>query len=439
MKQYVKIHIWDYLFTFLISFGLALNIFASFVISEELTSNYFLAIPIVAIINVVLFVIGYNKKTTLLGSIFGTVTLVIALVLLFGGGYLAEGDSVSETAPLFVLVLVLTTVFTYLFTRVRKLALPFAVASMFVCAVFSFLQYPVSTFGLIVMLVGLGLETLYRNYYEALNEASYGTFDFNHFTVQSTIIVLLVCVLSSVVYYGVIAPMNPVTKDLKLITEYMAWDTVDKKGVSSSTETESDDLTSNKLNDTQHKTNLKDESESDKSKEESDSDDAESKNDDMSKKSQNSQTAFSVSYEENTVTIILIILAILIAIASPFVTRYLLRKRRRNKIEQMSPQDGIRYLYKYFLKKYRLVNLEKASNATVLEYARQNASVLQTFDTASGTTFAKLSDIYNRMIYGAYSPTEEDYALYKDFYDSFAGGIKRRMGTPKYIFKFWFV
>ena len=68
MRQYVRLHAWDFLLTVLIAIGMHLNTFSAFMIRESYMTNYLLVTVVTTLVMAVMFVIGYNKRNTIIGG-----------------------------------------------------------------------------------------------------------------------------------------------------------------------------------------------------------------------------------------------------------------------------------------------------------------------------------------------------------------------------------
>ena len=444
MEKYIKLHMWDYLFTVLISIGLALNVFSSYVLTTPFVTNYAVIIVSVLAINCLMFVFGYNKRNAITGTVILVVAAVGAMLFLRAKGYLSSGGSVDRSLPIFWAIIVISTIVTYLTSRSKKLFIPFSVAAILVSAAFRFLEYPVSVPAFLIMLVGLVLELLYKVFYDSIASASYGSFNFKHFFVQSTAVTLIVFLLSGGVFYGIIKPLNPPTRELKLITRLLSLDILEQIGVASTTELPAPDAESNKVSDKNKTTNQenKDKNESidnekQDEKQEENKDLENETNDDLRKNSGNILEALAISYEQNEYTAYIIAAVVIFIIALPFVIKFLLRRSRRKKIESMQPHDGMVYLYTFFLNKLKKVGLTKAPNLTLMEYVETNKSEFTAFDESQNVKFPDLTNIYNSSIYGGYTPTDSDYDKFKNYYDGFFKSARNRVGNLKYAFKFW--
>ena len=59
MRQYVRLHAWDFILTVLIAIGMHLNTFSAFMIRESYMTNYLLVAAVTTVVMAVMFVIGY--------------------------------------------------------------------------------------------------------------------------------------------------------------------------------------------------------------------------------------------------------------------------------------------------------------------------------------------------------------------------------------------
>ena len=417
--------------------GLSFSVLSAFVISSELTSDILLVTAVAFIASVVLFLISSDRKTAKVLWTAGAAILVIAIIYMLREGMLKEGNSAENSRMLFYVLIVLSSVFTFIFTRKKVLCLIFSSVSLAICGIFDFFEFPVSLYGLIIMTIGILGECMLRSYEKNIEDAAYGTVDMKRYVLQSMALILAVILGSALIYGGLVKRLDPPTADLKLITEYLSWDVVDKKGVSSSMETESKDMRSDDLNDEQHKTNKKDDLDSEDSDTKSDAEDEESKNDEMRKKSKNSRSAFSVSYDELLRTMLTAVLVVLALLLIPFIAKIISRIIRRKKIEAMEPSVGCMWLYSFFLDKLKYLGIERPKEYTLKEYVKAYKRELRHFTTPSGVNFEKLTDIYSKALYGAAVPGKEDLESFIDFYDHFIPTMKERLGKAAYMYRFW--
>lgn len=426
-SSYIKTHICEYFFTLMISFGLAINVASSFVMEESVLSNHLLMIAVVAVLNLLLFVAGINKKTAIVGIVVYILLATAGTVYMISSGRLTSLEGEKSGYSLMIIILVVCTTVVYLATRNRRILIAFIPTSLIVCAAFRFLEYPVSVVGFILLVLGLGLELIYKVYYDSLMEAALGNYNIGHFFIQSLVIALVVSCITYPVYTFVIKPANMPTRDLKLVTKLLSWDVIDKVGISSKTEVLSDTVKSDRITDKE----LEKEDPTEKPRQE--------EKEDVTQKEKRELPAFAIKYDYKEKSNLWMLSFVAIVPIVPFAVKYLQRRKQRKKIEDLSPADGCIYLYNYFLKKFKAARLTKPENSTLLEYVKNNYKELAGFDTQSGTTFGQITEVYVKEIYGGYVPDEDDYNKFKDYYYGFFKNMKKYVGKAKYIFKFWLV
>lgn len=437
MKTYIRLHAWDFVLTFFMSLGLCLNLFSAWVIRDQYTKNYTLIVVVILAVNVLMYAIGFNKKTALAGTAGWGVFAVLWVLFLRAKGWLTFDVEIDKSVPAFWSVLLFATALVYLLTRNRKVLLGVLPFGLLVLAAFRFLEYPVSTAGLFLFTAAAALEVLYKVYMDSLMSASYGTFRIRHFLEQSLAVVAAVGVLASGVYYGIVKPLDPPTRELKLITKLLSFDILETLGVSWTEQIESNDLTTDQENDDEKDTKNKNE-------EKENEDDKDNQNEDDPEQNQNQQSeenisAHSITYNEKDYTAIIVTLLILLLLALPFAIKYSLRARFRKNISGLSPPDQVRQLYAFFLKRFKRLGMGKEDGQTLQEYAGDQTENLATFAAEDGTSFEDLSDLVMQQIYAGYMPTEADAEKFRSFYQSFYKHAKEHVGNGKYLWKFWFL
>ena len=160
MKQYVKLHAWDFLLTVLIAIGMHLNTFSAFMIRESYMTNYLLVAVVTTVVMAVMYVIGYNKRNALIGAGGIGLALIIWIIYLRANDYLDLEDGADETFPAFWTIVLFGTGVIYLLTRNRKILFGAAPIGLLFCAAFKFLEYPVSVPGLFLLVIAIILEIL---------------------------------------------------------------------------------------------------------------------------------------------------------------------------------------------------------------------------------------------------------------------------------------
>lgn len=428
MKQYVRLHAWDFILTICIAIGMHLNTFSAFMIRESYMTNYALVAIVTTLVMAVMYVIGYNKRTSLIGGAAIGVALIVWVIILRVGGYLDDlsAEGTDETIPAFWTIVLFGTALIYVLTRSRKVLFFAAPIGLLFCAAFKFLEYPVSVPGLFLLVAAVILELLYLVYKDSLLTASYGNYNIRHFLMQSIAVLLVVMMLSTGVFYGVVKPINPPTRDLKLITKLMSFDILELLGVSSTQELREPDNDDNEDND--------DQKEQEKEEEEKEEED---KQDEQNRESEEDVSANTISYDKRDYTVFWVTALILLLLALPFIVKYTLRARRRRRLNGLDPNNQAAFVYDFFLKRFKKLGFGKPESATILEYAEQQEEFLWNFRTKEGFTFEDLSELYNLHLYGGREISPGEATRFIRMYDQFYKNAKAFLGTWKYIRKFW--
>ena len=427
MKQYVRLHAWDFILTICIAIGMHLNTFSAFMIRESYMTNYALVAIVTALVMAIMYVIGYNKRTSLIGGAAIGVALIVWVIILRARGYLDDlsAEGTDETIPAFWTIVLFGTALIYVLTRSRKVLFFAAPIGLLFCAAFKFLEYPVSVPGLLLLVAAVILELLYLVYKDSLLTASYGNYNIRHFLMQSIAVLLVVMMLSTGVFYGVVKPIDPPTRDLKLITKLMSFDIMELLGVASTQELREPDDED------------KDDKDDQKEQEEEEEKEEEEKEDEQNRESQEDISANTITYDERDYTVYWVTALILLLMALPFIVKYTLRARRRRRLNGLDPNNQAAFVYDFFLKRFKKLGFGKPESATILEYAEQQEDFLLNFRSKEGTTFEELSEIYNRHLYSGADVTPAEISKFMSVYNSFYKNAKEFLGNWKYIRKFW--
>lgn len=428
MRQYVRLHAWDFILTVLIAIGMHLNTFSAFMIRESYMTNYLLVTVVTTLVMAVMFVIGYNKRNTIIGGAGWAVFLIGWIIYLRANDLINLEEGADETIPAFWSIVIFGSALIYLLTRSRKILFGAAPVGMLFCAAFKFLEYPVSVPGLFILVIAVILEILYLVYKDSLLTADYGNYTIRHFLEQSIAIVTVVVILSSGVFYGIVKPLDPPTRDLKLITKLLSFDILELLGVASTQEVKDP----NQGDEDQDEEEPPEEKEEEKEDEENEQDEDENK-----QESDEKISAQTMSYNEKDYTVYWVTALIILLLATPFVIKYVLRARRRRRLSGLDANNQAAFVYDFFLDRLKKLGVGKADSQTILEYAEQQEAVLENFTAEDGTTFEEMTELYNYHLYSKTPVSSENARKFVAMYDSFYKNAKEFVGTWKYIRKFW--
>ena len=428
MRQYVRLHAWDFLLTVLIAIGMHLNTFSAFMIRESYMTNYLLVTVVTTLVMAVMFVIGYNKRNTIIGGAGWAVFLIGWIIYLRANDLINLEEGADETIPAFWSIVIFGSALIYLLTRSRKILFGAAPVGLLFCAAFKFLEYPVSVPGLFILVIAVILEILYLVYKDSLLSADYGNYTIRHFLEQSIAIVTVVVMLSTGVFYGIVKPLDPPTRDLKLITKLLSFDILELLGVASTQEVKDP----NQGDEDQDEEEPPEEKEEEKDDEENEQDEDENK-----QESDEKISAQTMSYNEKDYTVYWVTALIILLLATPFVIKYVLRTRRRRRLNGLDANNQAAFVYDFFLDRLKKLGVGKADSQTILEYAEQQEAVLENFTAEDGTTFEEMTELYNYHLYSKLPVRLEDAKKFMAMYDSFYKNAKAFTGTWRYIRKFW--
>ena len=419
MRQYVRLHAWDFILTVLIAIGMHLNTFSAFMIRESYMTNYLLVAVVTTLVMAVMFVIGYNKRNTIIGGAGWAVFLIGWIIYLRANDLINLKEGADETIPAFWSIVIFGSALIYLLTRSRKILF----------GAFKFLEYPVSVPGLFILIIAIILEILYLVYKDSLLTADYGNYTIRHFLEQSIAIVTVVVMLASGVFYGIVKPLDPPTRDLKLITKLMSFDILELLGVASTQEVKDPNQGDEDQDEEKPPEEKEEEQKKDEENQQNESDDP--------KESDEKINAKTISYEKKNYTIIIVTALIVLLLALPFVIKYALRKRRRRRLNGLDASNQAAFVYDFFLDRLNKLGVGKADSLTILEFVEQQEAVLENFTAEDGTTFEEITELYNYHLYSKTPVKPEDAKKFRAIYDSFYKNAKSFAGTWKYIRKFW--
>lgn len=428
MRNYVRLHGWEYLLTVLIAIGMHLNTFSAFMVKDSYMTNYALVAIVTAVVMALMYVIGYSKRNSIIGAAGMGVALIVWIIYLRAKDLLDLSEGADETIPAFWTIVTFGTALIYVLTRSRKILYAAAPVGLLFCGAFRFLEYPVSTPGLFLLVAALLLQILFLTYKDSLLSAQYGSFKISHFILQSIAIVTVIVMLSSGVFYGIVKPLEPPTQDLKLITKMMQFDILELLGVSSTQEVRQPDDSDQDNND-----------DSKKEEEKQEEDQEEDRDDEQNRESEEDISASTISYDEEKTPPYWVIPLVLIVLGSPFAVKYVLRARRRRRLNGLSPSGQAAFIYDFFLDRFRKLGFGKAESATIREYAEQQSGFLESFTAEDGTTFEEITDLYDRQLYSRVPVTPEEASRFIAIYNSFYKNARAFTGSWKYLRKFWFI
>ena len=439
MKHFVKVRIWDYLLCLCCQVGLIFHIFAGFLLEDSVYGNVPLVILMLAALNLVYFAFSYNRILSVVGIAAGIAVVTVFIFWTSVSRIFEDEAAHSLGITLFLIVLVSLAVF--LLARGRGGIIVLFIVGTIIDAGAHFLQYETVLWSFLLFEVAVFLLFLYRSYVVTVMNVQTGKVKIPVFITQSLLVCLLAFAIGLGAYYGIVRPMNPPTRELKLITVLEDMDILRVFGVTSEREMlDPDKLTASELARVKYTSEQQEQQpEEQEPEEEKNGEDPASPNDSQNDTTGESSSAFQKVYnifKEYTAVIVIVLIAI--ALTLLFLIRWLRKKHWRDQVDRLSPENQVINYYQYFLDRLSKLGYKKPVQHTLYEYAGNLSHEMEAFES-EGITFGQLTKVYIETWYGNYPVSEEKAGWFKSFYNSFAKNARKELGFFRYCLKFFII
>lgn len=429
MIDFIKSRFIDLILCLLMSLGMIFPLFSGFVL-DDMFSNSLIATALMT--SAILFIytlFSYNKKTVMVGIVIAFILMVGTSIYLARNAILANEADNSLTVSLVIIFLVSFLVFLANSNQ-KSLIVLFLMGSI-VIATASFLKFPVEVPSIIVFDFSVLLALWYSTYKNSLSIAQSGTIQSYQYILQSSIIAFIIIGLCSGIYFGIVQPMNPPTRELKLIEKMQNMDILKQLGIFSqydqfdphllSQMISQDHVKGNEMGEEENKKDGQDENNEIKENEDNQTNGL---TNEMVKKIRYQLKHFIIPW----VAIIIICFMILYAYL-----QYYLKKQWEQKINELSYENQIINYYHYFLKRLDRTKLKRIKTDTLKEYSQKMDYELSRFST--DIQFSYLTDIYMKVYYGQNNATKQDVQIFQEYYQIFLKGLKKEIGIVRYYIK----
>ena len=445
MKDYLRASGWDFLLCLVISIAIGFINCGGFMVSDELHTNP-AALGLAAGVPLLLmFGAASSKKTVLPGIGVIAVALVAACLVAHAvsGNENMFTDSEGNPVP-FIVVMFATTLVTFLMTRRKWLVRAFVpVAILDMCFV-EFMYKQGYWYMLIAALVAIGIMMVYRNYRVNLRDASTDKVSFTAAFGIGGVYALALMGITCLIFFLIIAPLNPPAQELKLFTKYMTYETVEMTGIGNSSNSPSNNTT-NKLNDQVDKTDQQPEDNGNQN-------DGKDENQQLAPLDNPATGALASLADQgmqalrdmfnfliqNPPLFALFWILVVAVIAAPFVIKKKLRARWFRKTCALPARESIRAFYLFFVKRFKMLKVVKPQELTLTEWAESFSGEFYEFEQNSRrTTFKQITQAYCNATYGHIDPTAEELEGAKAFYNNFYKAFAAKSGWIKYCLRFF--
>lgn len=438
MKQYWKNYVWEYLMCVSAASMLLLNTAQGFYIPDQLAGNILLAVAVCAALMLLFFLGGYNKVSIVLVPAVTGVLAVLSFLFLRSRGVDIVDEEGSETAfYIYWFAFAIVCIAVYLCSRFRFGIVVLLLAGCCVSGILQFLEYQVFTWAGMIFAGSCIVLFLLRQYRAQALNSSTAAPNFRRFFQSGFFMVLVAAVLGCGVFFAVIRPLNPPTVELKFLERYLAFNILERTGISDYYQIQSEDQYTHQQDDSTDNTEDIDEGETPISQDENtDLEDNKTEPDDAQQPPGQVELS-TISYTVTPVwRVILWCVLVLFVFILPPVLRIQLRKYRMKKLKEMEPIAQIQELYRFYLKKFRYVGWKKRSSETPMEFAARSGDALERY-LSGACGIDRLTDLFMEARYGGGIPTETACAECREVYSLFLKNCKKQMGTFRYLLKFY--
>ena len=331
----------------------------------------------------------------------------------------------------FACIFSITSLLVFLLSLSRPGLIVLFMAGSFICAGAGFLQFPIPAWCLILFLAASAFLFLYRVFTVSISGAELGGIPKPAYLKQTAIVCLAALALATGFYMSVIRPASPPTLELRLITVLLSMDTLEVLGVSGIQTIMDPEQESEELPDDMETSNMQDETldDIDDSQQETFPINQDEYPDTGITRQQEWE---SVTYDRQTTTWLWLLALIPAAIIFAYIMRADSKKRWRERVRSLSPENAVINYYHFFLKRLARVGIKKPGSRTLREFVENNEFQLQPF-VAKGCTFADLTTVYEETLYGRRKVSEADILRFEAFFDGFYKALRGEIGSIRYF------
>ena len=447
MIKYIKSRLPDWLLCTLMSAALSSAVCSGFEMESPGKDSIAALFGAALIISLIMTALAYRRALTGIGIACGAALAVASVAYLKTVHPLA--DESAHAGFIFALVCIITGILVFLLSRSRLGIVVLFIAGDLIGAGAHFLQFENPLWSFLLFAAAVLIMFFYRVYIISLVNADMGRVRTGKYMTQTVAVCLAAALIASGIFAGIVRPLDPPTHDLKLIRVLKQMDMLEVLGIYNVKTVLNPFKDSSETPDKPEYSNQKGEEESD-AMDGQDQDQQEENDDAMTDPDlQIKADAIKYAFKEYHLGW-LIPLAVIILIAAAAAAAVSRRRRWRRAVQALSNEELALNYYPYFLRCMEIAGLEKPPQQTLNEFAESAAHELEAFECAGngggdadGTdtdaervSFAALSEIYERALYGDMDVSDDERALFERFYDGLAVGLKERMGMFKYLLNY---
>lgn len=449
--SYLKSIALEFVLVLLCSVAFSMVGFNGFFIEDSLHN-----VPLTTVLSAVLLVVLYVTVLRRERLVMGIVCYVALIAVLVAAGiFTSTGEQAAfvdaEGSHLYyVLVVAASVTLCFLLSRTLGGCVAWLVLSVFLCSVVqAFYTANEVLFSLLVLCGSLAL-VICKNFRLGLLKAdSARKVSFASNAVCTVAPVLAAGGIAVALWVLIIAPLNPGTLQIKLVTDYRSLPIEYVKGTADIDPITNTDMTTNQLVDGARYTTddlLTGDSDTEV---DATSMSAQQLNgahggggatgskdalDDSSLDKKYDAMSYSMTFPY-VIILILIALAIVAAIVVFFLLR---RKRRETKLISLleqTPREQVIGIYHFLMVRLARLGFKVPDGLTLPEYARNQARRMDALTADTKVPFEDITATYVSVVYGNREPTEDEIVPFVAYYQGFWKAARSYLGNFKYFFK----
>ena len=414
-----------------------------FHVDDELRALWPAIIGLPLVLNLYFTAISYTPRSVIGGAIgftvgFGAVAAIVSSVC----GHAFFYDEYGNTG-FYLLLGTVTTLLGFLMTRRKALMFVYAVGGCFTCGLIQFLYMNNLVFQAVVFIVSaVALCIVCSNRLQDKRIAS-GDVKRWQYLVCGLGVACAAVALASAVFMLVVVPLDPPAREIKLVTEYYALETVHVRGEKRVEHQEDDSLVSDSLKDGDKLTNLENgQTQEVYGGQSGDVGVGDSNTTDPGSKDYNTSvfgdSTSAIDYFHELSRLLYVVPVLLLVVLAAFLVKLLLRRRRFRAMCALPARSSIAAFYRFFSERLPLLGIMRNESSTPFEHARSISNAVGLLErNAEGATFMKLTQAYCSCMYGKCEPSDEELDCCKKLYRVFYGNARKLIGPARYFRRFF--
>ena len=387
-----------------------------------------------------LFAATLNRRTSFIGVPVVVAVIVAALVASVATSSVSNpADDAVGNHLYYAGCIILPTLATFLLSRRRTGCLALIVIGVLLGGLIEYLYWYGHVVAFLVFLIAAALLYIYRVYQVSLLDSESEALAFVPVTAAGFAICAVAVLAGFGLFTGVIAPLQPPSMTVKLVTEHYRANELEVRGIGSNDDAPDDQEQTDDQDD-----NVIQSSDAGDANALQDEGAGQSPLDMLSPTNENSFLGrlgaglASLSLIFPVWTPLALIVGIALFIALLIVLKKVLRKRRFDKMVARGPDVAVRDLYLFFLDRFGRFKIPQPETMTLAEYASNFSDTFSKFEQRiDEPEFAKLTEVYASRVYGGVPATKDDQALFEEYYRKFYKWACGYVGKLRYCRMFF--